>query len=219
MNLPIRRIMNKTGYGLISLWLVFHVLSVFLSPASMEPSSPLLIRGHRLTEPYSAVLFLNHGYHYFAPDPGSSTLIGYSMTRDGDTAISGRIPDPAIFPRLLYHRYFMLAENIWAFPEPTQKAMLEAYARHFARQSGTGRVALSRISHQPSSIARIQAGGLLSDSETFVEEPLGVFDFADHSASPAPDSTNTPATSNEPNALNAPDTSAPLVFPAARAGD
>lgn len=185
MTLSRKEIMHKAGRGLLSLWLAFHVFSVFISPASMEPSSPLLIRGHRLSEPYSEALFQNHGYHYFAPDPGSSTLIGYSIERAGDTAITGRIPDTSIRPRLLYHRYFMLAENIWAFPEEFQAPVLTAYARHVAKKHGVSNVSLTRISHEPSSIARIQAGGKLADPETFAEEPLGRYDFADRAPAAA----------------------------------
>ena len=170
---------SKCGYALLSLWLVFHVFCVFISPAAMPPASPLLEDGYRIALPYNEALFLNHGYHYFAPDPGASTLIAYSIPRAGDAPLVGRFPNVSIRPRLLYHRYFMLAENLWAFDDVTQSEMQRAYARHFAEVHKAAKIELSRISHEPSSILRLQAGGKLNDPEMFEEESLGSFDFSE----------------------------------------
>ena len=169
---------RKVGYVVLSLWLAFHVFAVFISPAAMPPASPLLEDGYRLALPYNEALFLNHGYHYFAPDPGASTLIAWEIPRDNDAPVVGRFPEVSIHPRLLYHRYFMLAENIWAFDDETQQDMLKAYARHFADKFGADRISLSRLSHEPSSILRLQAGGKLDDPETFQKDVLGEFDFS-----------------------------------------
>ncbi len=169
---------SNIGYPLLSVWLVFHVFCVFIAPAAMPPASPLLEDGYRIALPYNEALFLNHGYHYFAPDPGASTLIGYSIPRAGDAPLVGRFPDVSIRPRLLYHRYFMLAENLWAFEDATQSEMQRAYARHFAMIHNAAKIELSRVSHEPSSIVRIQAGGKLDDPEMFEEESLGEFDFS-----------------------------------------
>lgn len=113
-----------------------------------------------------------------SPDPGASTLIAWEIPRDGEAPAVGRFPDVSVCPRLLYHRYFMLAENVWAFDDETQQDMLRAYARHFAAQFGAERISLNRVSHEPSSIMRLQAGGKLDDPETFQEEELGQFDFS-----------------------------------------
>ena len=187
MVVGLRKMLCKAGYAVLSLWLAFHVFAVFISPAAMPPASPLLEDGYRFALPYNEALFLNHGYHYFAPDPGASTLIAWEIPRDGDAPAVGRFPDVSIHPRLLYHRYFMMAENVWAFDDETQQDMLKAYARHFAGHFGADRISLSRISHEPSSILRLQAGGKLDDPETFQKDLLGDFDF---SADPdEPDST------------------------------
>ena len=178
MIVGLKKFLRKAGYAALSFWLAFHVFVVFISPAAMPPASPLLEDGYRLALPYNEALFLNHGYHYFAPDPGASTLIGWEIPRDGEAPAVGRFPDVAIRPRLLYHRYFMLAENVWAFDEETQQDMLKAYARHFAEHFGSHRISLSRISHEPSSIMRLQAGGMLDDPETFDKDVLGDFDFS-----------------------------------------
>lgn len=172
------KILRKAGYGVLSLWLVFHVFAVFISPAAMPPSSPLLEDGYQIALPYNEALFLNHGYHYFAPDPGASTLIAWEIPREGDVPLVGRFPEVTIRPRLMYHRYFMLAENVWAFDEETQDEMLRAYAQQVAGQFGSDRISISRVRHEPSSIVRLQAGGRLDDPETFQNDLLGEFDFS-----------------------------------------
>ena len=170
--------LKKAGFVVVNIWLVFHVFAVFIAPAGMPPASPFLVDASRLALPYNQALFLNHGYHYFAPDPGSSTVVSYAIPRSGDVPIKGQFPEPTIFPRLLYHRYFMLAENVRAFSPETQAEVLRSYAQHFAKQHDSSRISLSFVNHNPSSIARIQAGGRLSDPETYFEEPIGEFDFA-----------------------------------------
>lgn len=172
------KLLKKCGYPVVSLMLGFHVFAVFIAPAAMPPASPLLMDGYRLALPYNELLFLNHGYHYFAPDPGASTLISYSVPRAGDAPVVGRFPNLSIHPRLLYHRYFMLAENLWAFDDETQAEIQKAYARHFSALHDASSVTLNRISHEPSSILRIQAGGKLDDPETFEVETIGAFDFS-----------------------------------------
>ena len=125
-------------------WCFMSSRSLFRQPRC-RLSSPLLEDGYQIALPYNEALFLNHGYHFFAPDPGASTLIAWEIPRDGDAPVVGRFPDVSIRPRLLYHRYFMLAENVWAFDEETQQEMLKAYARHFAGQFGSDRISISRM--------------------------------------------------------------------------
>jgi len=177
MKLRVPGKIRKAGHGLLSLWLAFHVFSVFMAPASMPPASPLLSEARERVLPYLQALFLNHGYHYFAPDPGASTLIAWSIPRENDVPVRGRFPDPSMRPRLLYHRYFMLAENIDSFPDEMQDEVYLAYARHFATRHQAPAISLSRVLHHPSSISRVLAGGRLTDPETFSEEPLETYWF------------------------------------------
>lgn len=178
--------LKTAGFVIANLWVAFHVFAIAISPAPMPPASPLLVDASRVALPYNQLLFLNHGYHYFAPDPGPSTLISYQIDRPGDTAIKGRIPDVAIAPRLRYHRYFMLAENIWGFPETMQEPVFRAYAQHFAAKHNADQISLNVISHRPSSISRILAGGQLSDPEMFSEEPLESYDFSESGSASKP---------------------------------
>jgi hypothetical protein len=68
-------------------------------------------------KPYSQWLYINHGYFFFAPNPGPSHLIQCDFSPpDKSEAIEKpgsklTMPDRAEhWPRLLYHRYFMLSE-------------------------------------------------------------------------------------------------------------
>lgn len=69
-------------------------------------------------KPYSQFLYMNHGYFFFAPNPGPGHLIQCSPSTssavDSATESSSQnfyLPDRKDhWPRLLYHRYFMLSE-------------------------------------------------------------------------------------------------------------
>jgi hypothetical protein len=105
---------------IISGLLAFHVTAVFMGPfafstrtgagTSSEFARPLM----RLFRPYVQAMFLDHGYAFFAPDPGPSHLVRYKVEfDDGRPAVEGTFPDLATErPRLLYHRHFMLAEQL-----------------------------------------------------------------------------------------------------------
>jgi hypothetical protein len=61
---------------------------------------------------YSQFTYLDHGYAFFAPDPGPSHLIDATIRpAGGGDPIELRFPSlNDQWPRLLYHRHFMLAE-------------------------------------------------------------------------------------------------------------
>ena len=85
--------------------------------------SPFADAAYRLLRPYIGALYLDHGYFFFAPNPGPSHLVDYKVEfDDGREPVTGRFPDLATErPRLLYHRHFMLAEalnNRFVPPEP-----------------------------------------------------------------------------------------------------
>ena len=183
-------VLRKAGFLLLNIWIAFHVLAVFLAPSGMPPSSPLLVNAAEFARPYNEALFLNHGYHYFAPDPGASTLVEWSINRPDDIPIKGRFPDPGTTPRLLYHRYFMLAENVEAFSPEAQSLILQGYARHIAEANNADQVSLSFVRHYPASMIRIQAGGSLNDQDSFEVEPIGTWDFG--AQRNAPPTTLTP---------------------------
>jgi hypothetical protein len=100
---------------LASALILAHLATVFIAPWSAPPPAPLLAgRAARVVSPYLQAAYLNHGYRFFAPDPGPSHLVRYELVGADGSAIRGRIPDPAKHrPRLLYHRHFMITEMLF----------------------------------------------------------------------------------------------------------
>jgi hypothetical protein len=113
----------------ISAVLLWHLLATFWAPFNFasagqggEPS-PLAAGLMNVFRPYVAMMYLDHGYFFFAPDPGASYLVRYRVEYD-----DGRQPVEGVFPnlkeqqpRLLYHRYFMVStalNNIYTPPDP-----------------------------------------------------------------------------------------------------
>jgi hypothetical protein len=172
-----RRIASTTvGFVLVNVWLVYHLAGIVLAPWSVPPSSRLVQNSWRGVKAYVQLLFLNHGYHYFAPEPGNSTLVAYVLEMPDGKRETGRIPNRGIRPRLLYHRHFMLTEFLAAsenYPPAVRTELLRAMARELCHEHGALRVTLSKVSHRLPTMERIRAGGTLDDNYT--EEPLGTF--------------------------------------------
>lgn len=77
-------------------------------PFGASPSATLF---RAPTRAYSQLAYLDHGYAFFAPDPGPSHLIRATITPADGEPIRRYYPDlQDQRPRLLYHRHFMLAE-------------------------------------------------------------------------------------------------------------
>src|SRR4051794_24757037 len=131
----------------VNLWLVFHVTAIIIAPASVSPSSDLVRAAWDGFRPYLQFLHLNHGYHFFAPEPSQSTLLAIVAEREGGETFRGRIPDRAIVPRLLYHRHFMLTEHMNAAPPEFKDRWYGSYARHLGHEFGATRVSLTRQTH------------------------------------------------------------------------
>ena len=156
--------------GLLHVAIALHVAAIAIAPSTIPPSSQLQRSSFRAVQPYLEVLNLNHGYHYFAPDPGESRLLAY-RTADGR---SGRLPSKQIKPRLLYHRYFMLTESQPRAGDDASRAAahyaaLRAGASKFA---GGDVVELDRVTHRLARPQFIRAGFRLGDPEQFVIEPV-----------------------------------------------
>ncbi|MDA1214037.1 MAG: hypothetical protein O2955_16095, partial [Planctomycetota bacterium] len=110
---PSRPGWSKAIKCVVSAWLVFHLFALFVAPWSVPPSSLLSVQCWRICRPYLEALNLNHGYHFFAPEPGPSHLVRYEVELADGTKVNGIIPDLATHrPRLVYHRHFMLTEYL-----------------------------------------------------------------------------------------------------------
>jgi|SRR5579863_383085 len=175
----IRRFAKPAGFVLVNLWLVYHLAGIIIAPWSVPPSSRLVQNAWRGIGAYVQILFLNHGYHYFAPEPGASTLVAYTLEMPDGSRETGRIPNRGIHPRLLYHRHFMLTEFLGGDDlSPQLKTdFIRAMARELCREHNARRVTLSKVTHRLPTMERIRAGGSLDDN--YAEEPLGTFSCDD----------------------------------------
>jgi hypothetical protein len=159
----------------VSFWLVFHLAAIIVAPAAVAPASELARGACRLFQPYLGALYLDHGYHFFAPEPAESTLVAYVAEREDGTVVRGRIPDRTTVPRLLYHRYFMLTEHMNDAPEDVAGLWHASYAEHIARAYDAVRVRLIQQTHNLPTMERVREGGRLDDPESYEERELGVF--------------------------------------------
>ena len=120
----------------ISLLLLGYLGVLLLGPlsnpiASEHLTGPLA----RAVAPVHRLLFQGHGYRFFAPEPGPGHFVECRFTmKDGSESIS-RFPDrDAHQPRLLYHRWFMLAETIFTELDGTPDAESFAQAQAAMRR-------------------------------------------------------------------------------------
>ena len=160
---------------LVNVWLVFHLFAILVCPASVEPSSPLAQFCFRNVAWYLHSVYLDHGFHFFAPDPGPSTLVSYKLEFPDGTTESGRLPDRSTMPRLLYHRYFMLTEFLGNGPEESLPFVERALARNLCRRTGAIRVSLTRVMHELPTEEQFRKGMRLNDPSLFIETPLGTY--------------------------------------------
>lgn len=166
---------RRAGIFALNLWLCFHLTAIVVTPATVGPSSRSARQVWEVVGPYLQILYLNHGFHYFAPEPGGSSLLEYTLHYANGRKSSGTIPNTDIAPRLLYHRHFMLTEVLGnSEPEMQQKLAL-SYARQLTRKHGASSVTLTLVRHELSMMARIRAGGELKDSDLYTREALGTF--------------------------------------------
>src|SRR5687767_8978513 len=91
----------------VSVLLVWHLTAVFLAPMSVPPSSQLVIdiaQGpwfprwfgptFQPMQWYLDAFYINHGYYFFAPDPGDGHLIYYDVyDAKGNVVKQGKFPD------------------------------------------------------------------------------------------------------------------------------
>jgi len=100
----------------ISILLIYHIMAMFVSPWAVPPTSRFAAGLESYFAKYQTVLYLNHGYRFFAPDPGPASVVSYEMIMPDGSQLAGIFPDTdAInrqYPRLLYHRWFMLSETM-----------------------------------------------------------------------------------------------------------
>ena len=122
----------------------WHLFCVLISPLSVRPTSGLvewLAQGPWVRW-YTDPLYLNHGYHFFGPEPPINQLVRWAVyDQTGEAIATGEFPNTEQqWPRLLYHRHMMLADQASLAPaaDETQatKLSLRSYARHLLQKHG-----------------------------------------------------------------------------------
>jgi hypothetical protein len=174
MTLQRQRILKLFG----SLAIAAHLAAIFIAPASVPPASPLEQTAWEFCRPYLQAANLNHGYHFFAPEPGESTLLSFVGKTATGTIRHGVIPDKQLHrPRLLYHRYFMLTEYLGSLDEtdPHRQDVVNSFARQLLREYQLQEIELKLVRHRPSRRQEILIGADLQASQTYEYQPLGTF--------------------------------------------
>ena len=175
---------------LVSVALVWHLVGLIVGPISSPPS----ILGDRLQAiylPYLQAAYLNHGYKFFGPDPGPSHLVRYVIEMPDGERTEATFPDRKLhWPRLFYHRHFMLSEFLDALSgpwdprfewdrqplSPAQQVYIESYAHHLLTKYGGKRVTLYLVEHRLPSPLEVIDGVRLNDSKLYRSRKLGSFE-------------------------------------------
>lgn len=169
---------------LLSFALAWHLFAVFISPLSVRPSSELVGRLAQSTQfddwPtylgvqwYSDPLYLNHGYHFFAPDPPVNQLVRYAVLDDAGSVIAeGEFPNTdQQWPRLYYHRHMMLADQAplapGGTPDESIQLALRSYARHLLRRHEGAEARLDCVRHEVLIPFEVQEGVDPNDPSKF----------------------------------------------------
>ena len=172
-----------------SILVAFHVSAVFLAPMwfASGQQSPAIAPLMSVYRPYINAAFLNHGYAFFAPEPGPTHLVRYRLQFD-----NGRADEEGVFPnlaterpRLLYHRHFMLSESLFTYsnlpplgPNATRAEQAEhaartqhyellksSLARHVAAANHAETAILHRWEHRPLFPDEVTRNGKRLDAE------------------------------------------------------
>lgn len=160
----------------LSLVLVWHVFVVFISPFGVEPASILVrtVAYSPYVRWYSDSLYLNHGYHFFGPEPPVNQLIRYRVTNTaGELVAEGEFPNKEQQrPRLFYHRHMMLADQASLGPPdvPSDEWLqltLRSYGRQLLRIHGGERVEVDCVRHFPLNPTRSLNGDDPNAAEMF----------------------------------------------------
>jgi hypothetical protein len=144
----------------LSLFVVWHFTAVFLAALSMPVTSPLVykISQDGLMQWYLDALYMNQQHSFFAPDVGPGNIIRYELfDQAGQVVEHGELPNrKEHWPRLRYHRHFMLADqadfssNNEQYRKQWQRAFLEGFARQLLRvNEDAASVRVRRVAHWP----------------------------------------------------------------------
>jgi hypothetical protein len=171
---------------LLTLVILVYLAGVIVAPLSGPPPASELSQA--ILQPFRPLLgalYLGHGYRFFAPDPGPGHTIRWTISMPGGTVKAGQTPDAQTdWPRLLYHRRFMVAEKISGLvppvdapPEIRARAradwlpLIKSVAGNLLRSHGGDRITLEMVEHYLPGPEEVAEGRTGPDLVT----PLGTF--------------------------------------------
>lgn len=141
--------------------ILFQITAVFWPPFAFASnsdagtSSPFADGVMGWLRPYTSLMFLDHGYSFFAPRIEGGHLVHYKVEfADGRTPVEATFPDKQEQqPRLYYHRHFMLAEALndaYTPPEPPSLPQVPAdvpaaFRRQFEQNRERQLVAMTSV--------------------------------------------------------------------------
>jgi hypothetical protein len=126
---------------------------------------------------YANALYINNGYDFFSPDPTGSFILRYQVLDSmGQPIKEGRFPDrDSQWPRLLYHRYMMLADQSAAAPQEQGAVWMQKVAdRLLARYHGAS-VKLTSVRHHLLMPNELLAGQRIDEASTYQVLNEGTF--------------------------------------------
>lgn len=116
--------LSPKGRAALSVLIFLHLLAVIGEPMRMfsrgrQPAAPDAQVVRSGLGPYIDFAYLHHGYFFFAPNPGPSHLMDIRLMDEDGSVRHLRLPNHrAQWPRLLYHRHFMLSEFLFQLYTP-----------------------------------------------------------------------------------------------------
>ena len=142
---------SKSKSRLITISILCYLFILGVGPLSNPVASPYLSGSiAEKISPIHRALFLGHGYRFFGPDPGPGHLLVYEGQRSDGSQFEGVFPDSsAHWPRLLYHRWFMLSETVFnehalLLSESEFEQRVEEYKLQISEFQNSGKLQLAK---------------------------------------------------------------------------
>lgn len=172
---------SRLGWAAAHALLGLHLLGSFLPACSVPPSPTIARDAYGALRFYPQALHLDHGYHFFGPDPGQTTTLRFVALRPDGQRIRGTYPDKRMVPRLRYHRHFMLTESLPRLLDSDAalgQLQLDSYAQTILRLHQAQSLELYRVTRRLPTVHAFLAGLRLDDETLVQEQHLGSFQAA-----------------------------------------
>ncbi len=193
--------LSGTWKLVITLLLLLHLLAVIAEPFALftrgaNGSSPAALPIRKNMAPYAEFVYLNHGYFFFAPNPAPSHLLECNLKSTSGEQSRLRFPDRRVqWPRLLYHRHFMLAEflhqlhvepiteqdvantpkdllNVWRMERSRFEMVRDSMIKHLKHRYSVDSAEIFRMEHRlPSDVEVFRDKLPLNDERLYVVLP------------------------------------------------